>query len=170
MNNLSGKGLEVFGIKELEHMFKDLPKKMSNSRKWNTLWREIGKPLVKEAKLNADAISQDSPVGTGRLGKSIKYFTTRRSRKFLGGMIGPRVKGAFSSIEKSGFYGAWVEYGSQTNFGGKGFGQNQPFMEPAFNATREEMNRNARQSTLNTVEKLMKSYLKRTEKYGILGR
>ena len=170
MNKLERGGLKVFGVKELEHMFKDLPKKMSNARKWNTLWREIGKPLIKDAKARADEISFNSPRGTGRLGKSIKYFTTKRSRKYLGGMIGPRVKGAFASIEKSGFYGAWVEYGGTTNFGNKGVGENQPFMKPAYEFTKDEMNRNARISTLKTVEKLMKSYLKRTQKFGILGR
>ena len=43
-------------------------------------------------------------------------------------------------------------------------------MKPAYEFTKDEMNRNARISTLKTVEKLMKSYLKRTQKFGILGR
>ena len=162
MNTLEKGGLKVMGVKELNHMFKDLPKKISNARKWNTLWREIGKPLIINAKAEA-------PKKTKQLSKSIGYFTTKRSRKFLGGMIGPRVKKSFAKLNKSGFYGAWIEYGATTNFGRRGSGENQPFMRKAFDNTKDIMNRNARISTLKTVEKLMKSYLKRTQKYGTLG-
>lgn len=162
--------IKMFGLKEINQMLEQLPKEVSNSRKWNNLWKEIGKPLIKNAKERADQISAKSPDGTGRLGKSIKYFTTKRTRKFLGGMIGPRVKGSFSSFKKSGYYGAWVEYGGSVKFGNKGFGKDQKFMKPAYDATIDLMNKNALNSAKKTVEKLMKSHLKKTNKFGILGR
>ena len=100
----------------------------------------------------------------------------------MGGYIGPRVRGRFAKkntdyvgdnkkkmYSKSGFYGAWVEMGSQIKFGGKGFGSDQPFMQPAFDATKNIVNLNARNDANKVMEKLIKSHMKRTEKYGTLG-
>ena len=164
-NNVNRKKTEVFGVKELEQMFKTLPKQLSQDKIWNTFWKEQSKPLVKQAAQNANKLD-----GTGQLAKSIKYFRTRYSRKAHGGLVGPRTKGAFADKEKSGYYGAWVEYGSEVKFWGKGYGKDQPYFETAFNQTKNQILSNSLKNANKTIDKLIKSHTKRTEKYGILGR
>ena len=41
---------------------------------------------------------------------------------------------------KSGFYGAWQEYGSEVMFGGKGTGKSQAYLKPAFEETKGLLN------------------------------
>ena len=128
---------EVFGLEELQNMFKQLPKQLSEQKIWQKFWRENSKPLVKAAKQKASAIKE-----TGQLSKSIGYFTTKASRRTLGGYVGPRVRGAF----------------------------NQKFMRPAYDETKGTILINASRDGVVTMDKLIKSHVKRTEKYGILGR
>ena len=179
------KGIEVFGVKEIQDMFAKLPKQIKNGegKAWNKFWKETSKPMQRQAQINANGINS-SKKGTGQLSRSIGFFTTRASRKAMGGYIGPRVKGRFAKkadeneyrgnnkkkmYSKSGFYGAWVEMGSEVKFGGKGFGSDQPFMQPAFDSTKNIVNLNARKDANRVMEKLIKSHMKRTEKYGHLG-
>ena len=177
------KGIEVFGIKEIQDMFAKLPKQIKNGegKAWNKFWKETSKPMQRQAQINANGINS-SKKGTGQLSRSIGFFSTRASRKAMGGYIGPRVKGRFAKkneeyrgdnkkkmYSKSGFYGAWVEMGSEVKFGGKGFGSDQPFMQPAFDSTKNIVNLNARKDANRVMEKLIKSHMKRTEKYGHLG-
>ena len=42
-------------------------------------------------------------IAKGTLKKSIGFFTTKTSKKYLGAYVGPRVKGAFSKYGKSGW-------------------------------------------------------------------
>lgn len=162
--------LKIEGLKEIRQLFENLPKQIKTKRIWNNFFKEISKPLVVAAKDRADAISNKSDNGNGVLGRSIKYYTTKRSRKNYGGLVGPRVKGAYASKKKSGFYGAWIEFGSKVKFGNQGYGKDQPFLAPAYNSTVGSMNINARKSALIITDKLLKSYEKRTKKYGTLGR
>tara|TARA_R100000278_G_scaffold123244_1_gene112208 strand:+ start:958 stop:1524 length:567 start_codon:yes stop_codon:yes gene_type:complete len=179
--------IQVFGVKEIQNMFSKLPKSIRNGegKAWNAFWKENCKPMQKQAQLNANEISNKSKRGTGRLGRSIGFFTTKESRNAMGGYLGPRVKGRFAKktsdakatgknrnklYGKSGFYGAWVEFGSKIKFGGRGLGQDQPFMQPAFEATKDIVNANARRDAQKVMEKLIKRHAKRTEKFGILGR
>tara|TARA_R110002153_G_scaffold120153_1_gene265361 strand:- start:718 stop:1224 length:507 start_codon:yes stop_codon:yes gene_type:complete len=163
-SNVNRKKTEVFGVKELENMFKTLPKQLSEDKIWNTFWREQSKPLVKQAGINANKLD-----GTGQLAKSIKYFRTRYSKKAHGGLVGPRTKGAFADKEKSGYYGAWVEYGSEVKFWNKGYGKDQPYFATAFEQTKNIIMANSLKNGLKTMDKLIKSHAKRTKKYGILG-
>ena len=158
---------EVFGLEELQNMFKQLPKQLSEQKIWQKFWRENSKPLVKAAKQKASAIKE-----TGQLSKSIGYFTTKASRRTLGGYVGPRVKGAFKDMKKSGYYGAWVEYGAEVKLWGKypSSKGNQKFMRPAYDETKGTILINASRDGVVTMDKLIKSHVKRTEKYGILGR
>jgi hypothetical protein len=132
--------IQMFGVKELQDMFAKLPSQINRDAVWKHFFRKVSKPLVKSAKQKADAISKESPRGTGQLGRSIGYFTTRASRIYNGGYVGPRVKGRFAKksttykgknkkkqYSNSGFYGAWVEYGSEVKFGGKGYGTRSHF-------------------------------------------
>tara|TARA_Y100001973_G_C5196196_1_gene334426 strand:- start:1633 stop:2184 length:552 start_codon:yes stop_codon:yes gene_type:complete len=180
---ITRQGVEVFGVKEIQKMFEKLPKQIKNGegKAWNAFWKETSKPMQRQAQINANAINS-SKKGTGQLSRSIGFFSTRASRKAMGGYIGPRVRGRFAKKDqnykgdnkkkmysKSGFYGAWVEFGSEVKFGGKGFGENQPFMAPAFEATKSIVNANARKDANTVMERLINNHMKRTKKYGTLG-
>ena len=154
--------IDIKGLKELEQLFQQLPKQVNKQQIWTKFWRENSKPAVEAARSHV-------PKKTGRLSKSITFFTTRASKKFNGGYVGPRVRGAFKSKEKSGFYGAWVEYGSEVKFGGKGFGKDQPFMKPAWNESKTLMLSNTMRDAEKVMAKAIKSHEKRLNKYGRFG-
>ena len=75
-------------------------------------------------------------------------------------------------MKKSGYYGAWVEYGAEVKLWGKypSSKGNQKFMRPAYDETKGTILINASRDGVVTMDKLIKSHVKRTEKYGILGR
>ncbi len=170
--------LEVLGLHELQQMFRDLPKQLSDDKIWNAFWKENSKPLVDKAQSLA-------PKKTGQLANSIGYFRTRASRRGHGGYVGPRVKGRFAKRDKdykganrkkiyskSGFYGAWIEYGGEVMFGGNAPAKkgNQAFMQPAYQQTKGIMVSNSVKDGGNIMGKLIKSHTNRTKKYGVLGR
>ena len=175
--------IKMFGVKEIEDLFSQLPGQINRDGVWKHFFREISKPLVKSAKQKADSISNESIRGTGQLGRSIGYFTTRASRRYLGGYVGPRVKGRFAKksqsykgknkkkqYSNSGVYGAWVEYGGEVKFGGKGFGKrSQPFMRPAFEETKVEMMNNALKDAETVVAKQIKRHERKLQKHGLFG-
>ena len=170
---------KIEGVKELSELFAQLPKTLNNDKMFNKFFRENSKPLIKEARAN---LVKEKADKTGRLKRSIGYFTTRRSRKFLGGFVGPRVKGAFGAGKnrktkdgknqgKSGFYGAWIEYGDEVMFYGKGpMKRAKKYFEPAFKTTKGIMLKNTFKDAEKVIGRTVKSYAKRTEKYGVLGR
>lgn len=175
--------IKMFGVKELHDMFNDVPKLINKDALWSHFFNKISKPLRDKAKQKADAISAKSKNGTGQLGKSIGFFRTRSSKKFKGGYVGPRVKGRFAKKTEgykgsnkkkmyslSGFYGAWIEYGKEVKFGGKGFGKkSQPFMQPAFAETKNLMMTRAMKDAEDVVAKAIKKHEKRLQKYGKYG-
>jgi len=169
--------IEVLGLSELERMFKDLPKELNDDTIWNAFWKENSKPLVDKAQTLV-------PNKTGQLKKSIGYFRTKASKREHGGYVGPRVKGRFANTDKnykgsntkkrytkSGFYGAWIEYGSEVMFGGRGPAKkgDQEFMKPAFEQTKGIMVAHSLKDGGVVMEKLIKRHTKRTEKYGKFG-
>ena len=163
------------GLKELQDLFAQLPKTLNNDKMFNKFFRENSKPLIKEARAN---LVKEKADKTGRLKRSIGYFTTRRSRKFLGGFVGPRVKGAFgagkkskSGEGKSGFYGAWIEYGDEVMFGGRGpMKRAKKYFEPAYQSTKKIIEKNTIQDAEKVIARSVKSYARRTQKFGIFGR
>lgn len=167
------------GVKELQDLLAQLPKKLNNDKMFNKFFRENSKPLIKQARAN---LVKEKADKTGRLKRSIGYFTTKKSRKFLGGFVGPRVKGAFGAGKsrktkdgkkqgKSGFYGAWIEYGDEVMFGGRGpMKRAKKYFEPAFQSTKKIMLNNTTKDLEKVVQRSLRSYAKRTEKYGIFGR
>ena len=168
--------LEVLGLHELNLMFRDLPKQLSDDKIWNAFWKENSKVLVHKARSLA-------PKKTGQLAKSIGYFRTKASKNVHGGYVGPRVRtGKWAKRDKnykgsnkskiytnSGFYGAWVEYGGQVMFGGKGFGKSQPFMKPAYEQTKNIMIAHSLKDGGVVMGKLIKSHERRLRKYGTYG-
>ena len=156
------------GLKELQDLFAQLPKTLNNDKMFNKFFRENSKPLIKEARAN---LVKEKADKTGRLKRSIGYFTTRRSRKFLGGFVGPKVKGAFKTKSKSGYYGAWIEYGDEVMFGGRGsMKRAKKYFEPAYQSTKKIIEKNTVQDAEKVIARTVKSYARRTEKYGIFGR
>jgi hypothetical protein len=151
-------------LRAIDKLFKQLPKQVDKNKVWVKFWRENSKPLVKAAKANALALE-----GTGQLAKSVGFFQSKASRRYNGGYVGPRVKGAFRSKSKSGYYGAWVEYGADVKFGGKGFGKNQSWMEDAWNSSLMQVINNGMRDAQKVFLRSVKSHEKRMAKYGRLG-
>tara|TARA_Y100001972_G_scaffold114696_1_gene150571 strand:+ start:198 stop:707 length:510 start_codon:yes stop_codon:yes gene_type:complete len=164
--------IKVLGTKELNDMFLQLPKQIKINSVWQKFWRRNSKPFIKAAKSNLNSLKGQRGLSdkkrTNTLKKSIGYFTTKKSRKFMGGFVGPRVKGRFRN-EKSGFYGAWVEYGGEVKFGGKGFGENQPYFETAWNSTYLQITQNAMKDAEFIIAKAIKSHEKKLQKFGKFG-
>jgi len=157
---------KIEGQKELEEFFKRLPKQLNNPKNLTKIFRENSKPLTLAAKGFV-------PVKTGQLMRSIGFFTTKKSRKIGGGYVGTRVTGAFGrkdkegKYSKSGFYGAFVEYGGEVNLGGNAPSKkgNQEFMKPAYEQTKNTLMSNM----LRDSRKMMLREVKRLRKFGTLG-
>lgn len=156
--------VDTNNLRDINLMFQQLPKQVDKNKIWVKFWRENSKPLVKAAKNNASQLG-----GTGQLAKSVGFFTTKASRKYNGGYVGPKVKGAFRSKKKSGFYGAWVEYGSEVKFGGKGFGSSQPWMKDAWDSAHRQVLSSGMRDAEKVFQKALKTHTRRLSKYGTLG-
>ena len=152
--------IKLTGDKELQEFMRRLPKQLNNPKNLTKIWRENSKILIDKAQALA-------PKRSGQLAKSIEFFTTKASRKVGGGYVGPRVRGKFRSKENTGFYGAFVEYGGEVMFGGRGHGKkgNQEFMQPAYEQTKNAMMGNL----LKDSRKMMLREVKRLRKFGTLG-
>ena len=155
-------GWTVQGTKELDKLFRDLPKQIKQPKIWTKFWRNVSKPLVKEAKSRA-------PLKTGQLKRSIGFYQGKKSRKSMGGFVGPRTKGSFAKANKTGFYGPFQEWGNEILFWGKVRGENRKYMMPAWNATSSQMNQDMVKQAKKTMAQLIKSHEKRLQKYGKFG-
>ena len=153
---------KIQGAKEIADMFGKLPKQINQYNVWKALWRKIGKPALNDAQSKV-------PEKTGRLKNSLGFFTTRKTKNFMGLYLGPRVKVAFRSKEKSGFYGAFIEYGDEVMFGGKGVGKAQKYMKPAWNTNKMPMTQKALKEATEIAAKAIKRHEKRLKKYGRAG-
>jgi len=171
-------------LRDIDLMFQQLPKQVDKNKVWVKFWRENSKPLQRSAKENAAKLNK-SKSGTGQLAKSVGFFTTKASRKYNGGYVGPRVKGRFAKIEKetkegkklkgkkqytkSGFYGAFVEYGGEVKFGGKGTGSNQPWMRKAWDSSHKQVLNNGMLDAEKIFARALKVHERRLKKFGKLG-
>ena len=151
-------------LRDIDLMFQQLPKQVDKNKVWVKFWRENSKPLINAAKNNAQGLG-----GTGQLAKSVGFFTTKASRKYNGGYVGPKVKGAFKSKEKSGYYGAWVEYGGSVKFGGKGLGKDQPWMADAWSSAHKQVLAKGMVSAEKIFDRALKIHERRLKKYGTFG-
>jgi|TARA_Y100000310_G_scaffold244499_1_gene249282 hypothetical protein len=154
--------IKLQGAKEIEQMFGDLPKQIKQYNLWKALWRKIAKGALNDAKSRV-------PKKTGQLKNSLGFFTTRKTKNFMGLYLGPRVKRAFRSKEKSGFYGAFIEYGDEVIFYGKGKGKAQKYMQPAWDSNKIKMTSNAFKEATKIAASAIKRHEKRMKKYGTLG-
>ena len=139
-----GVTVEAQGLKEIDKMFRMLPKDVNNVLIWGRFWKKVTVPMLKAAQANAPLLD---PGSTGRVGvsyppdksqtiargtlkKSIQFYRTRASRGDVhGAYIGQRVKGKFKK-NLGGYYGAWVEYGHKNR--GGGMSKANPWMKKAF--------------------------------------
>ena len=154
--------IKLQGAKEIANMFGDLPKQIKQYNLWKALWRKVGKNALEEAKSKV-------PKKTGRLKNSLGFFTTRKTKNFMGLYLGPRVKGAYKSGGKSGYYGAWIEYGDEVMFFGKGKGKAQKYMQPAWDNNKIPMTQKAFKEATEIAAKAIKRHEKRMKKYGKWG-
>ena len=166
--------ITVLGTKELNDLFMQLPKQVKKNSIWQKFWRKNSKPFIDAAKSNLNGLTgqqnQKDVKRTEQLKRSIGYFTTRSSRKYLGGFVGPRTKGRFSDKNgKSGYYGAWIEYGGEVKFGGRGFGKDQPFIKPAWQSNYLKVTQNSMNDAELVMAKVIKSHERRLQKYGKFG-
>tara|TARA_R110002020_G_scaffold470398_1_gene696261 strand:- start:4040 stop:4540 length:501 start_codon:yes stop_codon:yes gene_type:complete len=161
-NKQNAIGWTVQGTKELDRLFKDLPKQIKQPKIWTKFWRNVSKPLVKSAKSRA-------PSKTGQLKKSIGFYQGKKSKKSMGGFVGPRTQGAYRSMSRTGFYGPFQEFGDEILFWGKVRGESQKYMMPAWDATSSQMNKSMVAQAEKTMAQLIKSHEKRLNKYGKFG-
>ena len=69
------------------------------------------------------------------------------------------------------YYGAWIEYGDEVMFGGRGpMKRAKKYFEPAYQSTKRIMLKNTIRDAEKVIARTVKSYAKRTEKYGTFGR
>ena len=153
---------KIQGAKEINKMFGDLPKQINQYNLWKSLWRKIAKPALNDAKARA-------PKKSGQLANSIGFYTTRNTKNFMGLYLGPRVRGAYRSKGKSGYYGAWIEYGDEVMFGGKARGKAQKFMKPAWDGNKMRMISNGFKEATKIVASAIKRHETRLKKYGRAG-
>ena len=153
---------KIQGAKEIAIMFGALPKQIKQYNVWKALWRKVGKDALTEAQNRV-------PKDTGRLRDSLAFFTTRKTKNFMGLYFGPRVKGVYRTKERSGFYGAFIEYGDEGMFYGKGRGKAQKFMKPAWDNNKVAMTQNAFNEAIDVAAKAIKRHETRMKKYGKLG-
>ena len=169
-------GVEVMGLKEIEKMFQQLPKQVSQEAIWTQFWRDVSKPLVKAAQEEAPIADRDIPypanpsltIKKETLKNSIGFFTTKAARKQFGGYVGPRVKGRFSK-NKGGYFGAWIEFGDQVEFFGKYTGRAQPYMADAWERAHRTVMLGGMKSAEKVFVRAVKSHERRLQKYGSLG-
>ena len=168
--------MKLDGLKEIEAMFKSVPKQVKEYSIWQRFWRQNSKPLVEAAANQVPLATQShkSPrssveVSPGTLKDSIGFFTTKTSKKYLGAYVGPRVKGAYKSYNKSGWYGAFVEYGGDVMHYGKFKGENQPFMKRGWETAHKMVLASGMKDAEKIFTRIMKSHEKRMQKFGKLG-
>jgi hypothetical protein len=138
--------LSVTGAKEIDACLRGLPLQLSD-KILSQAHSDSAFPLVAKAHLL-------SPVGkTGNLADSIGVVKVGVKRGGQVGQVnvGPRRGGGFK-----GFHGHFIEYGKTNRDGTKS--QPKPFMEPAFDSTKMEVERGIAEN----LGRRLTNYIKRT--------
>ena len=187
----SGVTMNVQGLKEIKEMFKQVPKQVKDYSVWTKFWRLNSKPLIAAAQREAPVAKKDIPypnqgakaylrnldiakeegglfIKRGTLRDSIGFFKTRASKKYLGGYVGPRVKGKYKG-PRGGYFGAWVEYGSEVMHYGKFKGKNNPFMARAWKTASGTVLTNGMKDAEKIFARVIKIHERRMAKFGRLG-
>ena len=172
-----GVTVKAQGLKEIDQMFKGLPKDINNVLIWGRFWKKVSKPLKDAAQSNAPLLD---PGDTGRVGvaypadpsltiargtlkKSVQFYRTRASRRkdVHGAYVGPRVKGKFKK-NMGGYYGAWVEYGHKNR--GGGMSTANPWMAKAFREKSQSVLATGFKDATDIFVKAVKRYEKKMAK------
>lgn len=139
----------ISGAKELQKKLKGLPEKVANKIIRKAL-RSGAKIIERQAEINA-------PVLTGQLKKSIKVKSAKRRKK---GEIGVSVITGKGDFKGDQFYASFLEFGFKR--GKRELGDDRQkvgpykFMEPAFEAKKEEAARTIEQEMLSGIEAIAK--------------
>lgn len=124
----------MLGDKELLNMFKALGDDKTKMRELTIFARKSMKQITETQKQNVLGL----PNRTGKdfimyrdgkkyktdkeqLADSIGVFAKKNKDKLVTGFYsGPRLKGAYRRMNKSGFFGLWIEYGTKYKMTGRG--------------------------------------------------
>lgn len=146
--------ISITGLREIDKVLEELPKQMTHTI-LGAAHAAAAKPLVERAKLTA-------PEGpTGNLVDSIGAVKTsiKRADKIGQVWVGPRRKGRYK-----GFAGHLVEFGTKRRRTKKGANRGimpaKPFMAPAFNQTKSEVERQIAQQIGKVMVRTMRRHLK----------
>jgi len=158
-------GVNVIGMKELNNFMAQFPRQLNNPKNLTRIFRENSKPLQDKIKQKISGMPfKKGTIGSTILEKSVGFITTKASRKFGGGYVGLRAKGAFAN-EKSGFYGAWIEVGRNAQSPSYKWGPAKPFIKPAYNETKSKLMTNM----LTDARAVMFKEVKKLRKLGTFG-
>lgn len=144
--------LSVTGLKEIDELLKGLPEQLKH-RILQDAHADAAKPLINSAESKV-------PVKTGGLRRSIGAVkpSIKKAREIGLVKIGPRRGGRYE-----GYHGHLIEFGHRiVTKKGRIIGATRPnpFMEPAFNSTKDQVKSNIAES----IAKILLRYMKRTIK------
>lgn len=142
--------ISVTGLKEIDDVLKGLPLQLQD--------RVLKTAHADAAKVGVEAAKQLAPKGkTMNLVNSIGIERVSMKRTNEVGLVqyGPRKRGGFK-----GFHGHFIEFGKTNRDGTKT--QPDPFMEPSFNQTKQQIEGRIAES----VGKKLSAFMKRTVKNG----
>ncbi len=142
--------ISVTGLKEIDDVIKGLPLQLQD--------RVLKTAHADAAKIGVQRAKELAPKGkTGNLIQSIGVERVSMKRTNEVGLVqyGPRKRGGYK-----GFHGHLIEYGKTNRDGTKT--EADPFMEPSFNQTKGQIEKNISDS----LGKKLSSFMKRTIKNG----
>ena len=182
-SGIDGITVSIEGLKEIDQMFRELPKQVDQDKLWGKFWEVTTVPLLRAAKRNAPLLDPgktgrigvayppdtSKTIGRGTLRNSIIFYRTPASKKddIHGAYIGPRVKGKYKK-NKGGYFGAWVEYGHKMKHKG-GMTAANPFMKKAFMEKSQTVLATGFKDAEDIFTKALLTHKKRLDKYGTYG-
>mgnify|MGYP003147370520 CR=1 FL=1 len=143
------------GTPQVKAMLRRIPYKVNNRKLWMAIFRQTAKPFVQIARQNVDMFDKTSQ--TKELKKSIKIFTTRHFSKFPAVLVGPKATGgrATKNAQRGGgYYGAMLEYGHGT-------ASPRPFMRPAWEGGKGEVEIHTLKAAQKVVQKILNKEAKK---------
>lgn len=145
-------GVVITGYAEIDKVLRELPNQLQH-KILSEAHAESARPLV-------DRAASKAPEKTGNLSRSIgvKKFNVQKAAQVGLIQVGP-LRGGM----RKGYHGHLIEYGHKivTRSGQtRGFVKGKPFMQPAFNETKDMVERNIAAN----IGKRLLSFMKRTIK------
>lgn len=126
--------LNMLGNKELMNMFKALGNDKKKMQELTIFARKAMKQITQTQKQNVLSLTNSTgkdfiiyrdgkkhKTDKQQLADSIEVFAKKNKDKLVTGFYsGPRLKGAYKRMNKSGFFGLWIEYGTKYKKTGRG--------------------------------------------------